>query len=738
MIFNSLGSGYSWLFALRFALAGPDRGAQQKLENLLAEKYGGRACLYYRGRAALCEAVRLSRAEHVATSSFSCYAVEQAISAAGARPVFLDIEAGTFHFGLKQLKAAHRDNSDLGAVIVQNTFGLAGAIKPLAAYCQEHKLVLIEDLAHCPDNSYSDGPAFGQAAELVVLSFGRDKQIDVVGGGALIIRQPKLAKAVEVPTTMTGYRYKRLTARFYPFMTTVLRAVYGFQLSAGRLLHEALKGVKLLQAANDEVLFHGSALPAWRSRFVLEQFESLSADADRRRSLFEIYNESIAIDYAVGGADLSLSRYPLLLSSPLIKELMLGRLKRLGFLLEDHWYDTPVYPARLRPSSLYPAGSCPRAEVFSESIVNLPLHRHITPQRARQLGQMAGFYAPLSLKTDFTSASWQEAWQTMEAENCNLLTSWEEGEAYAKSGHKIWRLGLYRDRQLVALALAVLVEARRGRFLKVPGGPLFCLRDRRLQAVFLERLRILAREQKCAFVRLQPYLSDNEENRLFMRELKLRPSPASLNGAHTLKIDLTQPTEDILGSKLYKNTRYYISKAKRSGLAVREDNTEKALADFLQLLEYTQKNQDFVANRQQFIKTQFQSYARSDKAHLYQVLEKDTDELLAGAIVIDQDGEAAYLYGASSKRGQALKAPYLLQWQAIVEAQKRGLETYNLWGAAPPAAGEKHRFAGLTRFKRNFSNSYYSYLPSHDAAVDAKRYWPVYLWEIYETKKRRL
>ena len=484
---------------------------------------------------------------------------------------------------------------------------------------------LIEDLAHCPGNRYADGPAFGSLGELVILSFGRDKQIDVVGGGALIVRRPQLAKAVEVPVSSSEYRYKRLTARFYPLLTTVLRAVYGLQLSAGRLLHKLLKVVKLLQAANDEVLFHGRSLPAWRSRFILEQFEGLSADADRRQALIEVYNESIAEDYAATGRP-SLCRYPLMLSSPAIKKLMLGRLKSIGFLLADHWYDTPVYPARLRPLSVYPAGSCPRAEAFSESIVNLPLHRHITARRARQLSQTAGFYAPLSLKTDFTAASWQKAWQTMEAENRNLLTSWEEGEAYAKAGHKIWRLGLYRDRQLVSLVFAVLIEARRGRFLKVPGGPLFCLRDRRLQEVVLEQLKTLAREQKCAFVRLQPYLFDNEENWLLMRELKLRPSPASLNVAHTLKIDLTQPTDAILGSKLYKNTRYYINKAKRSGLTVREDNTEKALADFLRLLEYTQKHQDFVANRQRFIKSQFQNYARSGKARLYQVVEDGADE----------------------------------------------------------------------------------------------------------------
>ena len=735
MIFNSLGSNYSWSFALRLAFA--RRRDDDDLRRFLSARYGGRVWLYNRGRAALCEAVRLSGAQYVASNSFSCYAVEQAIQTAGAQAVLLDINSETLHFDLEQLKQAHQENPKLGAVIVQNPFGRAGTIKPLAAYCQRHKLVLIEDLAHCPANRYPDGELFGHVGDLVVFSFGRDKQIDVVNGGALIVRNQKFFKKVETPKPFSKNYHARFTTRFYPLLTVSLRFFYGLQIYLGRLVHQLLKRSQLLQSANDGPFSRASSLPNYRSRFVLEQFKNLPDDTARRQSLIKIYNEYIAEDRAADGSP-SLLRYPLLLSSVVVKDLMLNKLQRSSLALGDHWYDSPVYPKRLQSSSVYRQGSCPVMESLAARVVNLPLHRQITPQVARRLGQTSGFYSQISFKTDFSAQSWHKAWQEFDAVNSNFLSSWQEGEAYLKSGHQIWRLGVYQGHQLVALVLAVLIKARRGRFLKIPGGPLFKVRDRRVQEVTLARLKALARQNKCAFVRLQPYLLDDTENRLFMADLKLRVSPVNLNAPHTLKIDLTQAANEILASQAFKNTRNYINKAQKSGLQIRTDNSQKALADFLKLLEYTQKYQGFVANDKRFMQAQFQAYAEAGKIQLYQAFDADEKELLAGAMIVDQGSEAAYLYAASSEKGQRLRAPYLLQWQIILQAKERSLATYNFWGVAPPATSDKHRFSGLTRFKRNFCKNDYAYLPSYDAILNWKRYRPVHFWETYEAKKRHL
>ena len=132
MIFNFLGSNYSNRFGWRFLLARKSETACEDLRSLLAEKYGGKAYLYYRGRAALREAVRLSGADYVLISGFTCYVVEEAVKDAGSRPVFADVSRQTFNFTLSDLRKACQAQPAIGAVIVQNTFGIGDEIKPLS------------------------------------------------------------------------------------------------------------------------------------------------------------------------------------------------------------------------------------------------------------------------------------------------------------------------------------------------------------------------------------------------------------------------------------------------------------------------------------------------------------------------------------------------------------------------------------------------------------------------------
>jgi len=61
---------------------------------------------------------------------------------------------------------------------------------------------------------------------------------------------------------------------------------------------------------------------------------------------------------------------------------------------------------------------------------------------------------------------------------------------------------------------------------------------------------------------------------------------------------------------------------------------------------------------------------------------------------------ATYLYGASSSEHKELMAPYLLQWQAIKQAKKRGCSIYDM-GAIAPFSG-KHPWSGLRGFKIKF------------------------------------
>ncbi len=736
MIFNSLGSNYSLGFALKFLRARTSINTDERLKEFLNQKYGGQTWLYYKGRSALSEAVRLCQADKVLTSGFSCYAVEQAIKSAGSQPVFTDIDTKTLNFSLKHLKDTHRANPRIKAVILQNTFGIGIDISQIANYCRRHKLYIIEDLAHCPNNQYADGTNFGQIGDLVVLSFGRDKQIDAVNGGALIVRNLDLAEKVVAPQPILNQWRWRFSDRLGPLLFTWVRFCYSKSLG-GRAWYKTFNYLGLLTLVNDEPVFHGGALPSYRSEFILNQFQNIEEDCRRRRRLMGIYDVLQSAELGIAGEQ-PLLRYPILLSSKKVKASMLEKLKEKDFHFADNWYDDYVYPSRFSEISSYKIGSCANKEKITGRIVNLPLHENMTPALARELVEIASPYIGGRFKTKFTAESWQATCREFDSQGRNLLSSYEEVEAHKAVGRKVWRFAVYKDGRIISLTAAILIRAKKGRFLKVAGSPLFKNRDPILQSLVIQRLKEIALKERCSFIRIQTFLLDTVESRQFIKDLKLRSSPANLTAPSTLKTDLDQPSEKILSSRHYRNTRNRINQAKRLNLRVLEKNTQRSLEDFLRLLKLTQRDQDFVSAPFSFIRAQFKAYKKSNKVHLYQVLNaSDSDnpnEILAGAFVVDDDLEAAYLYGASSKNGQKLRAAYILQWQIILDAQQRGLKAYNLWGVSPPQASENHRFAQLTRFKKNFASERYDYLPSHDLVLKKFFYLSVSYWKLTKPK----
>ena len=740
MIFNSLGPNYSWRFAFKFLFKRGRTQDSQELIRRLEEKYQGEAWLYYRGRAALSEAIRLCQADYVVINSFSCYAVEQAIKAADSQVIFADIDKNNLNFGLKQLKQLHQANKHIKAVIIQNTFGIGPAIKPILDYCRQHKIYLIEDLAHCLSGRYEDGLDFGRVGDLVVLSFGRDKQIDVVNGGALIIRRFELGDEFIAPQALTGHWYQRFSDRLYPCLSSLVRACYSWYLG-GQICHRILSRLGLLTSSSDGQLLRQRSLPDYRSSFIIDQIDQLTENQSRSRQLIKTY-QRILPPSKIDLKSHALIRYPLLLTSIAERKLLLKALVRAKFNLQDTWYDSLVYPVRFTRRSAYKPGSCLQKEEVVKTIINLPLHRRMTVAKAESLAKIIKRYYTFSWQSDLTAQQWQACRDQFDSTQYNLLTSWEELGATTNCGSRVWSLALYKDKKIVALAMASLVKAKRGRFLKLAGNPIFKSEDRQIKVMVLKRLKALAKKHKCAFIRLQPYILESLQHRQTMKSLTLRPSPVDLNAAHTFKIDLRQPVADILAKSEYKKTRYYIKRAQKQGLQVVEDNTQKGLQGFLTLLRQTQIRQQFVAVPIKFIEAQFKTYSKTKNVHIYHVFRsadsKDQKEILATAFMVDSGSERAYLYGASIPAGHRVYASYLLQWQAILDAREKGLTTYNLWGVAPPNASAKHRFAGLTSFKKKFGGQRYHYSASYDLVLNPWRYWPLYWWEKFEAKRRHL
>ena len=316
----------------------------------------------------------------------------------------------------------------------------------------------------------------------------------------------------------------------------------------------------------------------------------------------------------------------------------------------------------------------------------------------------------------------------------NFLHSWYWGEFHEHLGHAVIRRGFFADGKLAGVLLAIVEPARRGRHLVVPGGPIIDWNNRQLVEAWVKEVRTVAREHTCVFVRVRPQLPDGPANRQLFRRLGFRRAPMHLHAELTSQLDLAK-TDDELKKAMRKGARYELNRAHKLGIKVTATPGPDYLDEFYDLQLATAKRQGFVPFSKRFLSEQFKVFAAAGDVLMYRA--EYQGQLLAFAFIIFYGQEAAYHYGASTELARKLPGAYAIQWEAIQEARRRGCGRYNFWGVTGHGQ-TKHRFYGVSVFKRGFGGEDVAYLPARDLIIQPLRYSLTYAFETARHKMRRL
>ncbi len=311
-----------------------------------------------------------------------------------------------------------------------------------------------------------------------------------------------------------------------------------------------------------------------------------------------------------------------------------------------------------------------------------------------------------------------------------FLQSWNWGEFQEKMGHKIWRLGIYDNNGgLSSVALVVKVAARRGTFLLVQ-------HNLALSETLLNKLKEIAEEEGCAFIRMAPLLLRNEENKKLFKDLWFHESPMHASAYEaTWKLDLTPSEEDLLAN-MRKTTRYLIHQAQKNlDIEIIKSEKTEDIAIYNKLNQTVAKHQRFVPFSFEFVKNELAVFAKDNQALLF--FGKYKGEVIASALVIFWSGIGFYHQAALDPKYHKIPVAYLLQWEAIKEAKKRGCKLYDFWGYIDPKVQSKHPWAGPTLFKMGFGGRAYEYVKTQDLAL-SKKYWLTYFFEQLRKTKRGL
>lgn len=324
--------------------------------------------------------------------------------------------------------------------------------------------------------------------------------------------------------------------------------------------------------------------------------------------------------------------------------------------------------------------------------------------------------AKITVSAINTEKEWEEFLVTHT--EANFLQSWYWGEFHKVSGNKIYRSGFYNKNKLVGVMLSIVEDAKRGRYLTVPGGPIIDWEDTDLTGKFVDEIKRIALEEKCVFARIRPQLKSDDFSKLFFKKNGFISAPTHLHAELTSQLDMTK-SEDELLANMRKTTRYEVKKAISLGIKVTTTDNPEAIKKFYSLQILTSKRQGFIPFSYNYLHKQFKVFSRMKKALLYSA--ELENKLLTQAFIIFYGDEAAYHYGASTQDGRNYPGSYIIQWEAIKEAKKRGLKSYNFWGVSPDDQKD-HRFYGISIFKRGFGGVDFEYLHAQDLVINRPRY----------------
>ncbi|MBR3323735.1 peptidoglycan bridge formation glycyltransferase FemA/FemB family protein [Candidatus Saccharibacteria bacterium] len=317
----------------------------------------------------------------------------------------------------------------------------------------------------------------------------------------------------------------------------------------------------------------------------------------------------------------------------------------------------------------------------------------------------------------------------------NFLQSWDFYEFYHNYGHEITRRIAVDEKGKIIAAYAGQVEpAKRGRHLAIAGGPILDWENKALVKKIFADIKSQGEKLNCVFVRVRPQLELSDKSLQLFKSLGLKKAPMYLSVEYAGVLDLNLSEEELL-KNMRQRLRRALRKAAKNDIVVEKTTDPSAAHQFYRIQVETAKRHEFFAFSEDFLVKQFAAFAENGEAVIYTA--KYGDEILAQNMMIFYGNEASYHYGASTALGTKLSGAPLLHLTAMRDAKERGIKRYNLWGIVAED-DTKHRFYGVSVFKRGFGCQELKYLPAHDLIIRPLSYKKTYLIESARKKLRHV
>lgn len=310
---------------------------------------------------------------------YCCPVVFDAISAAGLRPRFIDVDFSTYCLSVSDLAAK---GSETNAVVAVHMFGNVCNMPALRAAAPG--VPFIEDCAQALGSRF-DGRLVGSFGELGVFSFRSGKYVSAGEGGAIYCGAPELERRVEelVAALPAPGRAAECVHVATTYLRSLLRSKPLWGLIGSRLWHAYSRKCMSNCAIVLEKMYQ-------TDRSIAAVRLPLAASAiDRQRRIADYYSKSLFIDNDMRcsepiGAFFNRLQYPLLLRTEEECAQVALRLQSDGISTSRPYKDV-VDVATTRYG--YPRGDCPNAERITRRVLVIPCNDALTSEEIERIAR---------------------------------------------------------------------------------------------------------------------------------------------------------------------------------------------------------------------------------------------------------------------------------------------------------------------------------------------------------------
>lgn len=339
------------------------------------------------------KALNIKQGDEVIIQAYTCIVVPNAVIWNGAKPIYVDIDA-SYNLDPDLLEQAITENTK--AIIVQHTFGYPADMTRISKIASERNIPIVEDCAHSL-GAKSNGKPVGTIGDVSILSFGRDKMISSVSGGAIMTTNEVIQQRIEQLLSNKPYPTNAFVLQnlLHPILLPAMARMIG-NLKIGQLLIYLTQKLRLLnkvyrknECNTEPPKIEALHLPNAMAVLAHQQLADLETTLSKRKEHAKAYTafcqkNALSHQQAHPNTEPSYLRFTIEVENP---KKMRENAYRNGFIL-GNWYNAPIMPKPQEWALInYKLGAYENAEELVNHNLNLPTMQKLSERSRSKLLQ---------------------------------------------------------------------------------------------------------------------------------------------------------------------------------------------------------------------------------------------------------------------------------------------------------------------------------------------------------------